>query len=132
MKLDTSSFIPIYEQIKKDIRDRISLGILKPADPLPSVRDLASELIINPNTVARAYRELEIEGFIYSVKGKGCYVSDSQSSLLKRERIKAINEIFDKAIADARKFNLDWNEIEKLLKIRLRMAGKKDSAGGRR
>jgi GntR family transcriptional regulator len=70
IKVDTSSFVPIYEQIKKEFKKEIFREDLKPNDPLPSIRDLATELLINPNTVARAYRELEMEGFIYTRKGK--------------------------------------------------------------
>jgi GntR family transcriptional regulator len=86
IKVDTSSFIPIYEQIKTQMKREILLGNLKPKDALPSIRDLATELLINPNTVARAYRDLEMEGFIYTRKGKGCYVSDDLSQLMAAER----------------------------------------------
>jgi len=119
-KIETASFVPIYEQIKREIKARISLGIIKPHESLPSIRDLASELIINPNTVARAYRELEMEGLIYKKKGKGCYVSDSSSSLIKKERIKILNQIFNEAIKEAIKFNLDSEKIKKLFEKRLK------------
>jgi len=132
MKIETGSFVPIYEQIKKEIKIKISLGISKPNEPLPSIRDLASELIINPNTVARAYRELEMEGFIYTIKGKGCYVSGSSSSLIKKERIKILNQIIDKAIIDANKFNLKPGEIKKLFDKRLKSVIKDSSKGERK
>ena len=119
-KIETASFVPIYEQIKREIKARISLGIIKPHESLPSIRDLASELIINPNTVARAYRELEMEGLIYKKKGKGCYVSDSSSWLIKKERIKILNQIFNEAIKEAIKFNLDSEKIKKLFEKRLK------------
>lgn len=66
---------PIYEQIKNSFRELIITGIMQPDDKLPSVRELASELSINPNTIQRAYTELEAEGYIYSIQGKGNYVS---------------------------------------------------------
>jgi len=118
-KIETASFVPIYEQVKREIKARISLGILKPHEPLPSIRDLASNLIINPNTVARAYRELEMEGFIYTKKGKGCYVSKDSSSLIKKERLKILKQVFDNAIEEAKKSNLNLNEIKKLFEKRL-------------
>jgi GntR family transcriptional regulator len=66
---------PIYEQIKNSFRELIIAGIMQPDEKLPSVRELASELSLNPNTIQRAYTELEAEGYIYSIQGKGNYVS---------------------------------------------------------
>ena len=132
IKIEPTSFVPIYEQIKKEIKRNISLVIFKAHEPLPSIRDLASELIINPNTVARAYRELEMEGFIYKKKGKGCYVSDISSSLIKKERMEILNQIFDEAIRETKNFNLELNEIKKLFEHRLNRAKKGDSDGERK
>ena len=128
VKIDTSSFIPIYEQIKKQIKSQILLGDLKDNEPLPSIRDLATMLIINPNTVARAYRELEMEGFIYTRKGKGCYVSGDSSTLIEEERIKIMDQIIDEAIEEAKKFDLDLNEIKRVFEQRLELniKGKKE------
>lgn len=132
IKIETASFVPIYEQIKKEIKRNISFGIFKAHESLPSIRDLASELIINPNTVARAYRELEMEGFIYTKKGKGCYVSDISSSLIKKERRGILNNIFDEAIRETKNFNLELNEIKRLFEYRLKIAKKGDSRGERK
>ena len=66
---------PIYEQIKDGIRKLIVQGIMQNNEKLPSVRELATSLTINPNTIQRAYRELEAEGYVYTVKGKGCFVA---------------------------------------------------------
>lgn len=129
IKIETSSFIPIYEQIKKEIKSRISLGVLKKDEPLPSIRDLAADLIINPNTVARAYRELEMEGFIYTRKGKGCFVADDSSSLISEERARILNQIFDDAIEEAKKFNFGEAEITKVFDNRLRRAMKGKEKG---
>jgi GntR family transcriptional regulator len=119
IKVETKSFIPIYEQIKNEIKNRISQGIFKANEPLPSIRELATQLLINPNTVARAYRELEQEGFIYTRKGKGCYVSDNSSSLVKEESAKILNQVFDRTIEEAKKLNFDPEEIKKLFEKRL-------------
>jgi len=132
IKIETTSFVPIYEQIKKEIKRSVSLGVFKAHEPLPSIRDLASELIINPNTVARAYRELEMERFIYKKKGKGCYVSDISSSLIKKERMEILNNIFDEAIRETKRFNLELNEIKRLFEHRLKIAKKGDSGGERK
>lgn len=102
----------IFEQIKKQIIRFIELGVLKPNDKLPSVRMLASDLGINPNTVARAYAELEKEGIIYTLNKKGVFVSDKDNrnylidqtkvaietlkndGLSKKELTKIINEVY--------------------------------------
>ena len=72
--LDYRDTRPIYAQIIAGLRQQIIAGILQPGDKLPSVRELATELAINPNTIQRAYRELEQSGFIATVAGKGCFV----------------------------------------------------------
>ena len=74
--LDYRDARPIYSQIESGIRDQILTGILRPGDKLPSVRELAATLTINPNTIARAYRDLEQQGWIATVSGKGCFVCD--------------------------------------------------------
>ncbi len=81
---------PIYSQIADGIREQILSGILQPEDRLPSVRELATQLTINPNTIQRAYRELELQGWIATVPGKGCFVTGvpergmAQESLLQQ------------------------------------------------
>jgi GntR family transcriptional regulator len=119
IKVDTSSFIPIYEQIKMELKKEIFRGDLKPNDPLPSIRDLATELLVNPNTVARAYRDLEKDGFIFTRKGKGCYISDDSSKLMMEERNSILTQSIDEAIQEAKKFGLDLEEIKKLFEVRL-------------
>lgn len=121
IKIDTTSFIPFYEQVKQQIKGRISLGTLRPGESLPSIRELATLLLINPNTVARAYRELEREGFIYSRKGKGCFVTDNSSVLIRKERTVILNQVFDAAIEEAKKLNLNASEIKKIFERRLGM-----------
>jgi GntR family transcriptional regulator len=124
IKVDTSSFVPIYEQIKKEFKKEIFSGDLKPNDPLPSIRDLATELLVNPNTVARAYRELEMEGFIYTRKGKGCYISDDSTKHMIEERNSILTQSFDEMIQDAKKFGLNPEEIRKLFEERLNVSHK--------
>jgi GntR family transcriptional regulator len=129
--IEASGFIPIYEQIKKGIKGEISLGVLKPNGPLPSIRDLAAELVVNPNTVARAYRELELEGLIYTRKGKASFVSENSTSLVQREKVRLIEDVFDRAIAEARKFGLDAAEIARIVESRLRDPEKRRQGEGR-
>ncbi len=75
---------PIYEQVKEGLRKLITTGAIKEGEKLPSVRELASSLAINPNTIQRAYKELEAEGYIYSSAGKGSFVSSSDETVQKR------------------------------------------------
>ena len=94
---------PIYEQVKDGIRKLAYSGVLGPDDKLPSVRELAMKLAINPNTISRAYKELEQEGFIYTVTGKGTF----------------INQEFD--LNDSRKEEL-WQQFERAAKGLIEMA----------
>ena len=81
---------PIYEQVRDGFRQHILLGILPPGYKMPSVRELAASLAINPNTIQRAYRELEQEGCICSVPGKGSFVCDmDQAIIARRQELKA-------------------------------------------
>lgn len=119
IKIDISSYVPIFEQVKVQLKLRIAAHIFRPDDPLPSIRELATELLINPNTVARAYREMEKEGFIYARKGRGCFVSNDAFLRMSEQRAGILNKIFDVAIEEARTYKLSPNEIEKLFKQRL-------------
>ena len=76
--LDYRDPLPIYEQLKQECKRLILSGVIAPVDKLPSVRELAGSLSINPNTIQRAYNQLEQEGLIYPVKGKGNFIADSE------------------------------------------------------
>ena len=97
MHLDYRDVRPIYTQITDGFKDQITAGILHTGDKLPSVRELASQLAINPNTIQRAYRMLEAEGWIVTVPGKGCFVS-ANSSCQEQEKKKLL-AIFDETCA---------------------------------
>ena len=131
ISIDTSRFTPIYEQIKNGLKGKISLGVLKANEPLPSIRDLAAELVVNPNTVARAYRELESEGFIYTKKGKASYVTENSPSLIRQERQRFIDEVFERAVSEARKFGLGEEEIREIVESRLKAQQKSGGGEGR-
>jgi GntR family transcriptional regulator len=77
---------PIFEQIKDGLRERMLGGVWNPHDRLPSVRELAQMSAINPNTIQKAYRDLETEGFIYSVAGRGCYAAEPTPGVLEKRR----------------------------------------------
>lgn len=81
---------PIYEQVRDSLRQQILSGVLRAGDQLPSVRELSARLAVNPNTVQRAYRELEQEGCVYSVRGRGSYVADAaEAAAARREDLLA-------------------------------------------
>ena len=85
MHLDYRDGRPIYVQIMDDLRQQIALGVLPPGDRLPSVRELAARLSINPNTIQRAYRQLEMEGWICTVAGKGCFACEKPGQAREEE-----------------------------------------------
>lgn len=95
--LDYRDTRPIYSQITDGFREQLLSGVLQPGDKLPSVRELAATLTINPNTIQRAYRELEAQGWIATVPGKGCFVSGIPSDA-DRERQELLNT-FDRTAA---------------------------------
>ena len=99
--LDYRDARPIYVQIMDGIKEQIASGILLPEDKLPSVRELASSLTINPNTIQRAYRQLEMEGWIVTVPGKGCFVcSDQRAALQEQKRqLAAFDEMVQSLLA---------------------------------
>ena len=106
IRVDATSFVPIYEQIKQGIVRLVATGRLKAGEPLPSIRDLAAEIIVNPNTVARAYRELEQDGVIATQKGRGSVVAERARPDAERDLKAHLGRVMDGAIAEARKFDL--------------------------
>lgn len=86
IQLDLKDPNPLYEQIKVKIKELIISGVVKPDEKIPSVRELAQTLTINPNTIQKAYKELETEGCIYSVKGKGNFIAPLDKSSIDSRR----------------------------------------------
>lgn len=91
-QLDYGDHRPIYEQIKDKMKELIISGVLKENDKVPSVRDMAGSLAINPNTIQKAYRDLESEGYIYSVRAKGSFVSPKQNVVKKTDTDEFVSE----------------------------------------
>jgi GntR family transcriptional regulator len=119
LKLETASPIPIYLQIVEQLRQRIAAGSLQADSELPSVRTMASEHLINPNTVARAYLELEREGLLSKRRGTGTYVSALAGKLGVAYREHAVRELLDKALVSAAEFGFTAKEIRELVDERL-------------
>lgn len=120
--LDYKDRRPIYEQVAEKLEELMLLGILGENEPLPSVRSLAMELSINPNTIQRAYAELERQGYIYTVKGKGSFVAEN--SVMKEKRKKdlliQISEVIDEAI----RLGISGEEIKNMVEIQYQAAEK--------
>jgi len=99
---------PIYEQVKDSLRRLILSGGLAPDHKLPSVRAMASELAINPNTIQRAYRELEAEGYIYSVPGKGSFISPKNK---EDPRLREVLQQFDKLVEELELMGIEKEKL---------------------
>jgi GntR family transcriptional regulator len=111
VQIDSSNGLPIYMQIVHQIKTAVAVGRLQPEDPLPSVRQLATDLRVNPNTVARAYLDLEIEGVIYKRQGHGTFVSAQGAGMPKRERRRAFGQHIEKALIEGVRLGLDGDEM---------------------
>jgi GntR family transcriptional regulator len=106
IKINPKSALPIYHQIAEEIRRTVAAGRLRPGDQLPSVRELATQLLVNPNTVARVYRDLEQEGLLETRRGQGTYISAAAVALAEPAREKLITEQLKKAAQEARAYGL--------------------------
>lgn len=112
--LNMKSGIPIWEQIRDSYKKQILAGVLNVGDKLPSVRALAGELGINPNTIQRAYTDLEASGFVYTVSGRGCFVAEKNEASLIMEQNARINE-FKKALGEARESGVSKEALMKII-----------------
>ena len=117
--VNPSSGVPIYVQVEAQIKNAIAAGALKSGQPLPSVRKLAMELGINPNTAARAYQELEREGTITTVLGGGTFVAGGQPRFLKSERIRRLQPYARQIAVEGTQLGLNETEILDLVQEEL-------------
>ena len=109
--IDATDPRPIYQQIVDEVRRGLVLGTLGAGDPLPSVRQLAGELKVNPNTVQQAYRELEREGLVHVRRGKGTYVAEMQDGGRARQRSTLATSVAQRALRDAHRHGLGVEEL---------------------
>lgn len=110
--------VPIYQQIVNQMRYLAASGRLTAGEQLPPVRKLAEQILVNPNTVARAYRELEQAGVIESRQGSGSFVAEKVSPLSRRERTRILNERIDMLLAEASQMDIAVETVVKLLRQR--------------
>lgn len=116
--------VPIYRQIVNQIKYRIASGQLETDAELPAIRSLAEHLSVTPNTVVKAYRELESEGLVYKRRGAGTFVSDTGSPLARREQKKILTQRADALLAEAKQLGYTFEEVLALIESRQKTLNK--------
>lgn len=107
--------VPIYVQIVQQVKMLVAAGRLTAGEELPAIRTLAEKLVVNPNTVARAYRELELAGIVEKRRTAGTYVAEQGSPLAKRERMKLLTDRIDQLLSEAEHMSVSLDEVQKLI-----------------
>jgi GntR family transcriptional regulator len=125
LHVNPSSGLPLYLQIEAQVKQAVAAAALKADDALPSVRKLAADLRINPNTVARAYQNLERDGIIRTVPGGGCYVADGMPGLLKTEKVRRLRPHAQQIAVEGMQLRLTPEEILRLVQEELEKLGGK-------
>jgi GntR family transcriptional regulator len=110
--------VPIYLQIVNQVKYLVASGRLAPGEELPPIRVLAEQLVVNPNTVARAYRELEVAGVVTKRRTAGTYVAETGSPLARQEQMKILAQRADALLAEARQMNVSTDEVIELMRER--------------
>ena len=118
VRISPTDGVPIYLQIVNQVKYLVAAGRLAPGEELPPIRTLADRLTINPNTVARAYRELEVAGVVVKRGTTGTFVSAAGSPLARRERVRILTERIDALLAEARQLGFTSDELQNLFRRR--------------
>jgi GntR family transcriptional regulator len=118
--ISSSDGVPLYLQIVNQVKYLVASRRLAPGEELPPIRALAEQLLINPNTVARAYRELEVAGVVEKRRTAGTYVAEAGSPLRRQERLKIIAERVDALLAEAKQMDISLEEVIQLTRQRER------------
>ena len=127
-----SSGVPIYLQLMEQVKHAIETGALRPGEQLPGIRPVAEELVINPNTVAKAYRELEHEGVIELRHGAGAFVAEQAQGRKGTDRVRAAQPLVAELVQRLRARNLSDEEIRRLIEAELTGLAKAARTGGNR
>ncbi len=120
LQINTASKIPIYRQLAEQIRSAVARGDLQPEEQLPSVRQLSKELVVNPNTIARVYQELEREGVLVTRQGLGVFVGAPRRELMKRARDERLHELLDKLLTEAVHLGYSAADVKEMLAKRVK------------
>lgn len=113
--VNPSSNTPIYQQIIGQVKEKVLLGLLEPGDKLPSVRELSTLITINPNTIQKAYQELERQQIIATIRGRGTFVAEGYQDRQNSERRNLLREHFRKGVIDAWHLGLSPEEVHQLI-----------------
>lgn len=117
--IDPSSGTPIYRQLVDQVQQAVASGVLRAGDRLPSVRDLAVELAVNPNTIAKSYQELERAGVVETPRGKGSFIADRDHVVSETERLRQFTEAVDKLVADAYRLRIGAEQAAAIFRERI-------------
>src|SRR6185503_13949431 len=116
--INVTDGVPIYRQIVNQVKYLVASGLLLPGEELPAIRTLALQLRVTPNTIVKAYHELEISGVIHKRHGSGTFVSDARPQLAVRERRRVIEQRIDALLAEAHQLNFTADEILRMVRER--------------
>ncbi len=125
IQIDPKRSTPIYSQIMDQVRLAVATGVLQPGDQAPRVRELAEQLRVNPNTVARAYRELQAEGLLVARQGSGTFVSDDAEAIGEREQRRLLQEMLDEAARTADGLGVEREDFQKMATRAARSIGRR-------
>ena len=112
-RLDPSSSEPLFQQLVNSVKSAVATGRMRPGDKLPSVRELAKDLVVNPNTVARAFQVLDADGVTYSRRGSGTFIAEPRPTLRKDEGMRRYRTSLDSLLAEALHMGLDEGDVRK-------------------
>jgi GntR family transcriptional regulator len=115
IQIQAQGGVPIYVQVMQQIKYLVASGRLQPGDELPSIRTLAEQLIVNPNTIARAYRELETAGVVEKRRTAGTFVAEAGSPLARKERLRLLRQRVDQLLVEAFQMGFELDEVLKLV-----------------
>ena len=126
--IDPANGVAVYEQIVRQVKFAIAREAVKPGEMIPSVRELARELAVNPNTVARAYRQLQTDGVLSPVRGTGLEVAGAARDLCRRETVELIRARLRQVLVEARQSQLSADELRQLVEAELRALDRTEGA----
>ena len=125
VEIITGTGVPIYRQILDQVTRQINLGELPAGEELPPIRTLAERLVVNPNTVARAYLELARAGLVIKRQGAGTYVAEGGKPMRRADRLKQVTALADQLLAEADAMELDLDDVIGLVRKRSKKAGRR-------
>ncbi|WP_026674578.1 GntR family transcriptional regulator [Alkalihalobacterium bogoriense] len=112
IRIDPKSNVALYEQVIQQIKEMCARGLLKPDDKLPSVRELSAQIVINPNTVAKAYKELERQGVIVTVRGKGTFIAEFESQEVTEKQKNKIKKEIENLIIECKYLGISGDQLK--------------------